>query len=116
MANERGPVYADQALGMLREANPQRLPTTLIVGGHEDTVGVHCHFPRSLRSVVVSQFGAAYPDCSVHRLRFNSLDAPPDFNVRSVEIRLRPQPLWRNHFLRMATLELSRSPVAEPVQ
>jgi len=89
MANERGPVYTDQALAMLHEANPQRLPVTLIVGGHQEMVGLYCRFPRPLRSVVVSQLGAAYPDCTVQQVR--EIDPPPNFDLWSTELRLRPE-------------------------
>ena len=91
MANERGPVYADQALAMLHDANPQRLPVTLIVGEHQEMVGMYCRVPQPLRSVVMSQFGAAYPDCRVQKLPENSVDPPLKFDVWSAELRLRPE-------------------------
>ena len=64
LTNERGPLYMDQALAAMHEANPRRLAITLEFGTHRGEVSLFCRFPPQLRGTIEGQLLAHYPDCN----------------------------------------------------
>lgn len=89
-ANDRGPLYAEQAFAALHEANAQRLPLRLIFGTHAGNVGLFVGGPSDLQSLVETQLYANYPDCILDRLpedAFGSISGNPTL---STDIRLIP--------------------------
>src|SRR4051812_10341900 len=63
--NERGPLYMDQALAAIHQGNPHRLPLSVELARHGDTVALFCRFPEELRAVVEGQLYAQYPDARI---------------------------------------------------
>lgn len=68
-SNERGPLYMEQALAAIHQANPHRLPLTLAFGSHGNSVSLSCRFPEELCATVEGQLYAQYPDCKIDRIR-----------------------------------------------
>ena len=61
-SNERGPRYAEQALAAIHQANPERLPITLMAAHHAGQAGLYVHYPQDLKTVVERQLAAQYPN------------------------------------------------------
>jgi hypothetical protein len=66
--NERGPLFMDQALAAIHQANPHRLPVCLELGYCGDSISLACQFPPELRAIIEGQLLAQYPECSLRSL------------------------------------------------
>ena len=88
LGNDRGPLYLEQALAAIHQANPQRLPLTLELGRDGGRVGLSCRLPPELRSVVEGQLFAQYPDGAIEPLP-NEDALPPGHRRWTVALRLR---------------------------
>src|SRR5437763_148096 len=89
-SNERGPLYMDQALATIHQANPSRLPLALTLTRHGDAVTLTCRVPDDLGAIVESQLYAAYPDAHLEALPDDALLARPEHRVWTTELRLVP--------------------------
>ena len=88
--NERGPIYAEQMLAALHQANRRRLPVSLIFSRHDQTVGLYCRVPEQLESTLRQQLIARYHDCDLTELPGDALNPPVDRVTVSLDLRLRP--------------------------
>ncbi len=66
--NEKGPVYTQQFLAALHQANTKRLPITLRIAQNDKTVGLQCRFPDELEQTIKKQLVARYHDCRIDDL------------------------------------------------
>lgn len=87
--NARGPRYAEQALSAIHQANTARQSITFQYAYHNNSVGLFCRFPTALKTTVLRQFHAAYPDCKLARLPDHALDPPGDHRTWTAELQLR---------------------------
>ena len=88
--NDRGPLYAEQALAALHQGNPQRLPVTLVLTRHQGQAGLFLRCPDSLRALVAGQLYAAYPTSDLDRLAEDAFAPPPGTCCWSLELTLHP--------------------------
>lgn len=66
--NERGPLYMDQFLAALHQANPTGLPVSLEIARIEGATTLLVRFPAELRSVIEAQLYAHYPECHLAKV------------------------------------------------
>ena len=72
--NERGPLFLEQALAALHQANPRRLAIRLLALRHQGEVTLALDIPDELRTVAEGQLYAHYPEA---RLVTLTEDASP---------------------------------------
>lgn len=89
-ANDRGPLYMEQTLAAIHQANSGRQAFTLILGQHGGHVCLACRCPEELRAVIESQLFAAYPDARIEWLPAEALELPPDSSAWTAELHLHP--------------------------
>ena len=73
--NDRGPLYMEQALAAIHQANPQRLPLRLMLVRLADRVTLAVSCPADLFRIVENQLYAHYPDCRLERLSESAVGA-----------------------------------------
>ena len=88
--NLRGPQYMEQALAAIHQANPTRLPLTLMFAAYAKTVRLFCHVPPELAAAVTTQLAAHYPDATIERLPEDALTPANQEHMWSADLRLRP--------------------------
>ena len=86
--NERGPLYMEQALAVIHQANPRRLPITLDIGRDGEELSLSLRFPPELRAVITSQLFAQYPDCRIQPVPDETV--PSGHQVWWADLRLAP--------------------------
>jgi len=86
--NDRGPLYAEQAFAALHQANPKRLPLSLIFGVQAGSIGLFVAGPDVSQSAVQSQLYANYPDCALDALAEDTLRFPAGQHTLSAELEL----------------------------
>lgn len=89
-SNERGPLYAEQALAAIHQGNPGRLPVSLEFARRGDGVSLFCRFPNELCGTVQGQLYAQYPDCRQERVPDDSLNPQSGEECWATELRLSP--------------------------
>src|ERR1041384_2287864 len=96
--NQRGPLYMDQALAAIHQANPHRHPITFGFHRHANAVSLDCCFPVELRSVVEGQLYAQYPDCRIEEMSEETLQPSSDHQTWRLRLHLEPDlfPLKRS--------------------
>ena len=67
-SNDRGPLYMEQALAAIHEANRARVPLSLEIAERGGEVGLFLRAPESWHSAVRAQLHAQYPDAQVGRM------------------------------------------------
>ncbi len=87
--NERGAIYAEQVFAALHQANRNRLPVSLIIGRHDQTVGLYCRVPDQLAGTLRQQLIARYHDCDLTELPDDALTSTKT-GTASIDLRLRP--------------------------
>ena len=60
LTNKRGPLYMDQSLAAMHEANSHRVAISLEFGTHRGEVSLFCRFPPQLRGTIERQLLAQY--------------------------------------------------------
>lgn len=88
--HERGPLYMEQALSTLHQANPHRHPVVFLFGQSGETVGLSCRVPDGLRGVLESQLYAAYPDCKIEPIPDTAFPAVHGHLCWLAELHLEP--------------------------
>jgi Helicase HerA, central domain len=88
--NERGPLYMDQALAAIHQANPGRLPMTFVLGRQAGAVTLCCAAPDELAAVVQAQLYAAYPECAIEWLPGTAFQVQAGQHSWVCELRLVP--------------------------
>src|SRR5207249_3820520 len=88
--NERGPLYMEQALAALHQANPGQLPLSLELARPGPSVILFCRCPDELRGLIESQLYAQYPDCCLERVSDGALDPPAGSVTWTAELHLHP--------------------------
>jgi hypothetical protein len=62
-ANDRDPLYMEQALAAIHQANPHHEAITLEFVRFGPSVGLAIDYPASLKAIVEGQLAAHYPEC-----------------------------------------------------
>jgi hypothetical protein len=86
--NDRGPLYMDQALAAIHQANPHRQPIALILTSLAGTIRLLCRFPDELRAAIESQLYAQYPDCRLEFVPEEALQQPSGTVACTTELHL----------------------------
>ena len=86
--NERGPLFMNEALDVLHQANPHRHPIRFEIGRRGDSLSLALSFPPELRSVVETQLFAQYPDAKIEPSPEEPL--PTAHRVWTVDLSLVP--------------------------
>ncbi len=89
-SNERGPLYTEQALAALHQANPHRLPLTFLLGRHREQTVLFCRLPPELRPIVEAQLYAQYPDARIEEVPEATLTPPAHAVRRTAALTLSP--------------------------
>ncbi len=88
--NQRGPLYAEQALAAIHQANARRLPLRLVFGVRDDNVGLFVLGDDRLQSIVEVQFYAQYPDCVIDRLPDDPVQRAAELGMIQANLNLLP--------------------------
>ncbi|MBI2805222.1 MAG: DUF87 domain-containing protein [Planctomycetes bacterium] len=73
--NERGPIYMEQVLAAVHEANPQQISLSLEIGEYEGAVTLFVRFPPELRGIIEGQLYAQYPECQLEIVPERTVEA-----------------------------------------
>lgn len=87
--NDRSPLYTDQALTAIHQANPGRLPFHLGIARVGDRVSLTAGFPPELRAVIEGQLFAQYPECRIEEKR-DPPALPPGHELWTADLSLKP--------------------------
>jgi hypothetical protein len=86
--NDRGPLYMDEALAVIHQANPHRLPVTFQIGRDKDALSLALNLPPELKPVIESQLFAQYPECRIQPVADETVTA--GHQVWTSQLKLRP--------------------------
>jgi hypothetical protein len=86
--NERGPLYMDEALAVIHQANPHRLPVTFEIGRDKDALSLSFDIPPEMRPVIESQLFAQYPECRIQPVMGETV--PAGHQVWTSQLTLHP--------------------------
>ena len=79
----------EKALDVVHQSNPPRHDVTLSYSSRNGSVGLFCRFPSELKTTVLSQLAAAYPDSSITILADDALKPSPHHQTWTTAVRLR---------------------------
>lgn len=88
--NLRGPMYMDQALAGIHQANPERHSISFLLARLGESVALFCRVPEELRAIVEAQIYAQYPDCRINELPDTAIGPPASSPVWVADLRLDP--------------------------
>jgi hypothetical protein len=86
--NDRGPLYMDETLAVIHQANPHRLPVTFEIGRDKDSLSLSLDLPPELKPVIESQLFAQYPECRIQPVMGETV--PAGHQVWTVQLTLHP--------------------------
>lgn len=86
--NERGPLFVDQVLAAVHQANPGKLPVTLAILRHAGEVTLALDFPDELRATIEGQFYAHFPEAKIVPLPSQVISADAANNTWTAELGL----------------------------